>query len=146
MVPARIVVGVDFSAGAGRAVREARALATRLGAGLEIVHIREGRIGSPWTPDESARGWLDGEGLSPSDLHTRGGVPWLELVRCTWSPGADLLVLGTHGRSGCQPLSLGSTAARVVLASPRPVVLVGERTTTRESHGTRAPAPAPGRP
>lgn len=123
----RIAVGVDFSETAAKAVAEARELSARLGSALEIVHVREDRTGRPWEPDETALEWLDAEGLRPDDLTTRGGTPWLELARFTWAPGAELLVVGTHGRSGVQPLALGSTAARLVLASPRPVLLVGHR-------------------
>lgn len=121
----RIAVGVDFSDTAARAVREARVLAERLGSILEIVHVREDRTGKAWEPDDTASAWMESQGLEPSDLTTRGGTPWLELARYTWAPGAELLVVGTHGRSGAHSMALGSTAAKLVLASPRPVVLVG---------------------
>lgn len=132
----RVVVGVDFSAPAGRAVREARHLAGRLGYGMQLVHVREDRADEPWTPDEVARQWMAREGVTSHDVTTRAGIPWVELIRLTESD-AELLVLGTHGRSGSQPLALGTTASRVVLASTRPVLLVGER----EAHGSSDPAP-----
>ena len=37
--------------------------------------------------------------------------------------GADLIVLGSHGRSGIARLMLGSVAARVVAESPIPVLV-----------------------
>jgi len=38
--------------------------------------------------------------------------------------GADLLVLGTHGRRGVERMLLGSDAEQVVRTSPVPVLLV----------------------
>ena len=142
----RIAVGVDFSDTAARAMNEARVLAERLGALLEIVHVREDRSGKPWDPDDAAVAWMESQGVGAADLTTRGGTPWLELARYTWAPGAELLVVGTHGRSGAQSMALGSTASRLVLASPRPVVLVGNgnaggrSTRVRDSRSRTRPA------
>ena len=38
--------------------------------------------------------------------------------------GADLIVIGSHGRSGVQKLVLGSVAAKVVALSTRPVLVI----------------------
>jgi nucleotide-binding universal stress UspA family protein len=38
--------------------------------------------------------------------------------------GADLLVLGTHGRTGLSRMLLGSVAARVIATAPCPVLTV----------------------
>ncbi len=43
---------------------------------------------------------------------------------CADELGADLIVVGSHGDTGYQPLSLGSTAARVGLCAAPPVLVV----------------------
>ena len=47
-----------------------------------------------------------------------------QIARFARSKHADLLVLGTHGRSGLAKLFLGSVAGRVVAAAPCPVLTV----------------------
>jgi nucleotide-binding universal stress UspA family protein len=45
------------------------------------------------------------------------------IVQTAHSVGADVIVLGSHGRSGIARLMLGSVAARVVAESPIPVLV-----------------------
>jgi len=52
------------------------------------------------------------------------GIPHEQIVRAAKSRRADLLVLGTHGRSGLAKLFIGSVAGRVVAAAPCPVLTV----------------------
>ena len=56
-----------------------------------------------------------------------------------------MIVIGRHGRSGYQPIELGSTAARIGLAAHCPVVLVGDRvpahTPQERELGTLVPQP-----
>lgn len=52
------------------------------------------------------------------------GLPHAEIVRAARARGADLLVVGTHGRTGLARLFLGSVAARVVALAPMPVLTV----------------------
>jgi nucleotide-binding universal stress UspA family protein len=47
-----------------------------------------------------------------------------EIVRHAKALSADLIVMGTHGRSGFQHLLLGSVAERVVRSAPCPVLVV----------------------
>lgn len=46
------------------------------------------------------------------------------IVSCAKAWGADLIVMGTHGRRGVSHLLLGSDAELVVRTSPAPVLLV----------------------
>ncbi len=52
------------------------------------------------------------------------GIPYLEIVRIAGECKADLLVMGTHGRSGIEHLLIGSVAERVVRKAPCPVLTV----------------------
>jgi nucleotide-binding universal stress UspA family protein len=53
------------------------------------------------------------------------GVPHERIARA--ARRADLLVIGTHGRSGLAKLFLGSVASRLVTLAPRPVLTVRGR-------------------
>ncbi len=55
------------------------------------------------------------------------GVPAESLVRAARSKHADVLVVGTHGRTGLRRLLLGSVAARVVAIARCPVLTVRAR-------------------
>ncbi len=63
------------------------------------------------------------------------GVPWESLLRegrpaeeiLKEAQSVDLIVLGTHGRTGLDRLLLGSVAQEVVRRSPKPVLLVPHR-------------------
>lgn len=56
---------------------------------------------------------------------TPEGVPYREILSYASDSDIDLLVLGTHGRTGRDKrLNLGSTTERVVKAADRPVLVV----------------------
>jgi universal stress protein A len=55
------------------------------------------------------------------------GAPAERIVRAAKSRRADLIVMGTHGRSGLAKLFLGSVAERVVATAPCPVLTVRGR-------------------
>lgn len=52
------------------------------------------------------------------------GVPYEEIVKKATESGADLIVMGTHGRKGVDHLLFGSTAERVVRNASCPVMTV----------------------
>jgi len=58
---------------------------------------------------------------------TRRGVPAYEVLSFATSFGADLIVMGTHGRSGIRHLLLGSVAEVVLREASVPVLIVSER-------------------
>lgn len=118
-----VVVGVDFSAGAGDALETGRGLAARTGSLLCAVHVvRDG--GGSWHPTEKETLWLSQQDLQPGDVRIRRGEPWVELVKAAEELDATLVVAGTHGESGFQPFRLGATAANMALRCRTPVVLV----------------------
>ena len=46
------------------------------------------------------------------------------IVELADEAAADLIVIGSHGRSGIQKLVLGSVAGKVVAQSSRPVLVI----------------------
>ena len=138
----RIVYATDFSERAAPAERQAVALARALGAELVLAHVgteaplwRE----SLYTPSvravfEAQHKWatetlgarvaaLNAEGVVARAV-VRVGVPWQEIVRLAVEEHADMIVMGTQGRTGLERLLLGSVAERVIRQAPCPVVTV----------------------
>jgi nucleotide-binding universal stress UspA family protein len=54
----------------------------------------------------------------------REGVAWSEILSATRRPRTDLIVMGTHGRTGLSRMLLGSVAGRVIRLSRCPVLSV----------------------
>ena len=52
------------------------------------------------------------------------GVPFVEIIRTAKDKNADLIVIGTHGRTGIDHMLFGSTAEKVVRKSGCPVLTV----------------------
>ncbi|HET9232716.1 MAG TPA: universal stress protein [Candidatus Eisenbacteria bacterium] len=55
------------------------------------------------------------------------GNPYLEIVRLAEEESVDLIVLGTHGRSGLKHFLIGSVAEKVLRKAPCPVLVVREK-------------------
>ena len=75
---------------------------------------------------EQLRRWeatARGEGLAAKAL-LRTGVPHEAIVEAAREEGADLVVIGTHGRGGVDRLLLGSVADRVIRLASCPVLAV----------------------
>jgi nucleotide-binding universal stress UspA family protein len=142
--PKHILVPVDFSVLSAQAVDYAVELAKALGAKITLLHAYEPpAIGYPDTAGlalevaeacrRSAETALDTEareraasGLSLTH-ELRQGPAWIEIVEAAKERGADLIVMGTHGRGGLSHFLLGSVAERVVRSSPIPVLTVRGR-------------------
>ena len=52
------------------------------------------------------------------------GVPFVEIIRTAKERKADMIVIGTHGRTGIDHMLFGSTAEKVVRKSSCPVLTV----------------------
>lgn len=120
----RILVGTDFSEGSALALNAARAFASRLGAKLDAMHVVESYGEQDWRSDDNVAAWLVRGGLELGAIVVRSGYPWIELVRYARETAPIMIVVGSHGMSGFQPLSLGSTAGRIGILSPYPVLVV----------------------
>jgi nucleotide-binding universal stress UspA family protein len=127
---ARVLVAIDFSEGSLGALREARWLADRAELEVRVLHVAED--GTPWTPDVPQLEWLRIAPVEPGMILVRQGRPWVEIVRYAGEISAAFLVLGSHGASGGQTMTLGSTASRVTLRSPCPVLLVSHLTSSEQ--------------
>lgn len=145
----RILVPTDFSECSVAALDYAVALAKPLNADLILVHVIEPfpynviegltfvDYGARLTSETQAL--LDRlskralrEKLSVA-THLTGGIPFREIIDMAKREKADLIVIGTHGRTGFSHLITGSVAERVVRLAPCPVVTIR----------LQAPAPPP---
>jgi nucleotide-binding universal stress UspA family protein len=122
-----VVVGTDFSDTAGVALAEARRLATLLRTDVVVVHVADNHGVTGAAGVDGAELWLRSAGLPAEALVVRRGSAWVELARFASEVGPSLVVVGSHGRSGYQPLNIGSTASRLSLHARCPVVVVSPR-------------------
>ena len=66
---------------------------------------------------------LAGDGVTARAV-VKVGVAWEEIVRLAAEEHADMIVMGTQGRTGLDRLLLGSVAERVIRQAPCPVLTV----------------------
>jgi len=136
-----ILVPTDFSEPSDAALHYATDMARTLGARLFLLHV-PGKTGEnlemnfPVAQFETAAQQRLDTLVSPSDIErlrpeyaVRIGTPAEEIVRYANERDIDLIIMGTHGRSGVAHLLLGSVAEHVVRAAPCPVLLVRHRKT-----------------
>jgi nucleotide-binding universal stress UspA family protein len=141
----RILVPIDFSSASDDALAYAKTLAGRFGASLHLVHAFE----DPFTIAAFASEMYSTLPLSLRDEMLRDaerrlserlpedqktlfngttqiltGLPAKTIVDYSATLGADLIVMGTHGRSGMAHLLLGSVAERVVRLAAAPVLTI----------------------
>lgn len=141
----RILFPTDFSPGAAPAARWAAALSRLFGAELVILHALDlslaGMAGLPTqiammpaaaeliervraeTAEEMGR--LAKQFPAVRTI-TREGSPRPMILQVAGEVGADLIVMGTHGRTGLAHVLIGSVAEHVVRHSPVPVLTVRE--------------------
>ena len=142
----RILAATDFSPASAPAVARAVNVARSEGAELTIVHVYEppgaasfgSYIASPGLYDEIEQALRAGaekslaplvetarqQGVQATGLVLRG-IPHSGITEAAAKNHADLIVIGTHGRSGFFRFLLGSVAQKVIAAAPCPVMTVG---------------------
>jgi universal stress protein A len=136
-----ILVAVDFSDYSKAALDYATFLAEGFGATLTLIHAVEPYIypedlSAGFTIDQIDAHWIQKqkkhleelrrtikEGI-PSNVVVTMGTAWNQIVTAAKSRKADMIVIGTHGRTGLKHVLLGSTAERVVRHAACPVLVV----------------------
>ncbi len=142
-----ILCPIDFSQGSRAAMEQAARLADPDGLGITLLHVLDLPVrfsGEPkvagFTEDLDRQGArLLGEWAA--ELRTRVSVPVVTRTRIG-SPGTqtlsvleaeptfDLVVVGSHGRTGLGRVLLGSVAERIVRHAPCPVFVARQREVT----------------
>jgi universal stress protein A len=139
----RILVPTDFSEPSDAALDYARVIATTFGASLHVVHV----VHTPAamisaevyiTDPQAFRAQLFDDAqrrlnhrVTASDrtryaatTEVASGSIADSIIDCAKERGIDLIVMGTHGRSGVAHLLMGSVAEQVVRHAPCPVMTV----------------------
>jgi nucleotide-binding universal stress UspA family protein len=138
MLPVRTILhATDFSAGAEVAFQLACSLARDYGARLLVLHVYVAPLvsyeegGRPPVLADVQQPLLDQlHRLRPRDENVRveyklvEGNPAEEILRTAAETHSDVLILGTHGRTGLGRLLMGSVAEQVVRQATCPVVTV----------------------
>lgn len=132
-----ILVPMDFSPDAERALDSAIGLAQQFQARMTLLHV----IYLPEAADVNLGAYLKkvqsemeqemaacqkraedaGVAVDAVVVH---GVPSPKIVETAEDQRADLIVMGTHGRTGLQHLLIGSVAERVIRLAPCPVMVI----------------------
>ena len=122
-----ILAATDFSRQSGQAFEAALALAQHFGARLHLVHVV-----SDASEQKTAEPKLDAsigeriEGIQIAKA-VQVGQPASEIVKYAERAKIDLIVLGTHGRSGLRRVLMGSVAQAVVRTAPCQVLTIGPK-------------------
>ncbi len=147
----RMLVPTDFSDASDLALRYAIEMASTTGSTIHLLHVVEDRHLIAAYPDgyladipgmlqamkdeanrllREAAARCDAAKI-PVTTDVVNGRPAMMIVEVAQSHAADVIVMGTHGRSGFAHFFIGSVAERVVRTAPCPVLTV--RDTVRSS-------------
>jgi nucleotide-binding universal stress UspA family protein len=138
-----IIVPCDFSEYAERAYTWAVGLAEKWGAKVILLHAAQlfTSLGYPESvylldlkkmedeivadAEKRLQEFVAKKGSSPVVVETRAvtGDPFWEICQTAEKEPADLIVMGSHGRTGLAHVLLGSVAERVVRHAPCPVLV-----------------------
>lgn len=139
----KILVPIDFSPHSDAAIDAALSLAKHYDASLTLVHVFEpialampegsGFYASAQLADAAReidktlnqkRDAVSAKAGKAVEALQRSGSPPREIVDFAKSHSFDLIVVGTHGRTGVAHMLIGSVAERVVRSAPCAVLTV----------------------
>lgn len=142
----KILCPSDFSENAQYALQYAIHLMSKDDeATLYMIHVVDNRVFDYNGPiyeqepyitkialDQSTREQLEKKLLAeiPEEIQNRVetiisfGIPFLEIIKSARDKNVDLIVIGTHGRTGIAHMLIGSVAEKVVRKAPCPVLSV----------------------
>jgi nucleotide-binding universal stress UspA family protein len=140
----KILVPIDFSDCAKKALRYAVPLAREHGAAITLLYVvppayAAGEYGGVDYAQLQAETRTSGKKEIAElalnevpcevvvDTLVRVGPPATEIIDAARSLAADIIVISTHGRTGLKHVLLGSVVERVVQRAPCPVLVVRER-------------------
>lgn len=138
-----ILFATDFSENSDHAFQYALSLAKKFNARLAVVHV----INEPvdlrgfYVPhisfdkleeeiEEGAQKMMEKfcrthiRDYDNYETYILPGLPFDEIIKHAGVLAADLVVMGTHGRTGLDHMLFGSTAEKVVRKSPVPVMTI----------------------
>ena len=139
----KILFATDFSEGSDFAFKAALSLARKYDSKLTIIHIinepvdlrgfyvphisfdkleEEIEQGAEKLMEKFCRQHI--KDFENYESHVLPGIPYDEIIKKAQEFNADLIVLGTHGRTGLDHVLFGSTAEKVVRKSPIPVMTI----------------------
>lgn len=149
-----VLFATDFSSSSEAALPYAAAICRHFGSALHIAHVLSDASVLMMTggvdyvslstiyEDAEAEAKEKLERISshvegiPHHIYVRHGQVWENLSGLVDEEKIDLIVLGTHGRSGLGKLLLGSVAENILRHAPCPVLTVGPKV----SGGAKLPA------
>jgi len=141
----KILCPIDFSENSLEALRYAAHTALKENATVYMIHIVDSRVydyGGPiYEPimpdmkpviDQASKDQLRDKLLEKVPKEIKGrvetvvsfGVPFVEIIKAARDYDIDLIIMGTHGRSGISHMLIGSVAEKVVRKAPCPVLTV----------------------
>lgn len=141
---ANVLVATDFGDAAASALAYGREFARAFGARLHVLHVVENPM--MWVGPESAAVDLvqvekdleaaaqrqmdqlvtaeDRQQLRAATIVRTGRTPAVEIANHAKLAAIDVIILGTHGRSGVSHMLMGSVAEKLVRIAPCPVLTV----------------------
>jgi nucleotide-binding universal stress UspA family protein len=134
----RILVPTDFSSCSQAALAHAQTLAGEFNATLHVMHVLDNVflravVTDPHALETAALRQLhecvtadEHRALEVVAVLEKSDAPAKEITGYAGTAGIDLIVMGTHGRTGLSHVLLGSVAERVVRTAPCPVLTIRE--------------------
>lgn len=128
----KILCPTDYSDTSDKAVRYAIEFARRVNAHVRFLHIQEPELSIVRKTEEDnplSEGFTKmlmaekKKGLM-ADVKVVNGVPTDAIIKHAHEWFADLIIMGSHGRSGLMRLMMGSVAEAVFRSAAIPVLLV----------------------